>query len=342
MPLFQPFLSPSGNLLINGGFDLHQRQAPGTLTARSNDTYGPDCWNILTQTASVQNQRSTGNVSVNDVLLKQNQASAQRLGIMQMVEGVNSVPFRSRTMRFQTAVKISNSQAVRIALLEWTGTLDSITSNVVASWTSSTYTAGNFFLASSVTPTAVDSLTPSGATWTTIAVSGTVSSSCNNLMVFVWTEGTAAQNVTLELAEAGLYDGAASRDWLPRPFPQEFQFAERYYEKTCGVDVDPTGGGAAGATMTMTVINNTTANGVQYGQWPYQVAKRANPTVTIRPYTTPANTGRVSDNSGNDLAASSGVSVGSAYYLAVQNNSGGNVTTGNNLVLFGAEADASL
>lgn len=341
MPLFSPTLSPSGNILINGGMDFHQRQAPGSAVAIVSDTYGPDRWNILTQTASVTNQRSSGNVAQNAAKLTQSQASAQRFGLMQIVEGINSYSFRNRAMRFQFAAKISNSQAIRAAILEWTGTVDNVTSNVVNSWTNSTYTAGNFFLASNLTVTVVDSITPATATWTTFAVAGNISSSCNNLIVFIWTEGTAAQNVTLEVSEAGLYDGPAQRDWFPRPYAQEAVLCQRYFEKSCAIDSDPTAGGGT-SSMNMTVVSNTIANGTQYGQWPFQAAKRANPTVTIRPYTTPSNTGRVSDNSGNDFAASSGASVGTAYNLAIQNNSGGNVTTGANLIIFGVTADAEL
>lgn len=228
------------NYLINGGFDYFQRTAPGTLTAIANDTYGPDRWNILTQTTTVQIQRVAGNIySVSAGELKQNQAAAQRMGLCQILEASSSVSIRGKTVIAQAKIKCSSSQPIRIAILEWTGTADAPTSNVVKDWTSGTFTANNFFLTSSLTVTAVSAVTPSAATWTTLSVTGTVSASCNNFIVFIWTEGTAAQNVTLDVTEVGLYTGAQIRNWEPRLAQQELAMCQRYYEKSYGIDTPP-------------------------------------------------------------------------------------------------------
>jgi len=228
------------NLLINGGFDYFQRQVPATLTSRADDTYGPDRWVVLTQTAAVQSARSTGaSYSTNAGQLKQNQAAAQRMGFLQIVEAVDSKPLRGKPTRFQAKVKCSANQTIRIAILEWTGTADAVTSDVVKDWTSGTYTANNFFLTSSLTVTAVGSVLLDANVWTDISVSGTISTSCNNLIVFIWTDSTAAQNVTLGVTEAGLYHGSAAVDWQPRLSQQEFALCQRYYEKSYNLDAAP-------------------------------------------------------------------------------------------------------
>ena len=217
------------NLIINGSFDVWQRQPATTATSRSDDQYGPDRWYVLTQTAAVNVERSTGDTKGQYAgKITQPQASAQRIGIAQIVEHIRSKPERGQAVYLRARVKISASQAVRIAILEWTGTADSVTSDVVNSWTSGTYTAGNFFLGSNLTVTQVASVTPSAATWTTLAVTGTVSSSCNNLIVLIWTEGTANQNVTLEVTEADLYRGAAAREWTPRTSGEEVALCQRF------------------------------------------------------------------------------------------------------------------
>jgi hypothetical protein len=288
-----------GNALINGGFDFFQRTAPGTLTAVADDAYGPDRWNLLTQTASVQIQRVAGDVySVNAGRMKQNQASAQRMGLLQIVEAVDSKRFRGKTAIFQARVKCSASQAIRIAILEWTGTADSVTSDVVKDWTSATYTVDNFFLATGLTITAVAAVTPDADTWTAISVSGTVSASCNNIIAFIWTEATAAQNVTLDVTESGLYFGSVVRSWNPRPVAHELALCQKYFYSSsvvCPVNgADTTtlgagceigggtgfcfessahctgGGGVLTVPITMRAAATPTAYGTSLGYWFYQ------------------------------------------------------------------------
>jgi hypothetical protein len=171
--------------------------------------------------------------------LKQHQASAQRMGLAQIVEGVNTLPLQGKTIIFQAMIKCSSSQNIRAAILEWTGGIDSPTSDVVNNWTSGTYTAGNFFLASNLAITAVsDAVKPDAATWTQISVSGIVTLA-KNLIVMIWTEGTAAQNVTLDITEAGVYVATAVQNWCPRPIQQELALCQRYYEKSYDLDVPP-------------------------------------------------------------------------------------------------------
>lgn len=246
---------PVHNLLINGPFDHWQRQlTPTTLFSIADDVYGPDCWYALTQTAAIEAQKIAGSQARWAARLKQVQASAQRCGLAQIVEAADSIPTRSRSGRAQCRVRISNSQAVRIALLEWTGTADGVTSDVVNDWTNGTYTAGNFFLAASLTIVATATVTPSANTWTDLSVTGTISASCNNLIVLIWTEGTAAQDVTLDVEAAGLYDGADARDWLPRLAEIELSLCERFGVRFGGVDANErVGMGIASSTTAATI-----------------------------------------------------------------------------------------
>jgi hypothetical protein len=237
---WQSLLGPTPNYLINGGGDFFQRQNPLVATSRSDDTYAGDRWYVLTQTAAIQANRSTGDTASRYAhKLTQNQAAAQRMGYAQIVEGVNARALRGKVARFQARIKCSSSQAIRIAILGWTVAADLVISDVVNDWTSGTYTVGNFFIATNLTVSGVSSVTPSAATWTDISVTGTISSSANNVIVFIWTEGTAAQNVTLEITEAGLYEGATARAWMPRPVLQEILLCQRYYEKATAIDTAP-------------------------------------------------------------------------------------------------------
>lgn len=206
------------NAAYNGGFDILQRQlgTESTETAYTDDAYAFDRWNILTQTASVQCSRQAGDTRSRYCgRIKQNQASAQRAGMVQILDADTTRRFVSQVVRAQLRVKCSSSQAIRIALIEWTGTADSPVSDPVNDWTSATFTVSNFFKSTTTTIVATATVTPTAATWTDLSVTGTVSSGCTNLMLMVWSEGTMAQNVTLDVTEVGIFHGAEGRLWMP-------------------------------------------------------------------------------------------------------------------------------
>lgn len=206
-------LQGARNLLIDGGFEVWRTQPAATATARTDDTYGPDMWYVLTQTASVTTERTSGSKSRYACRLTQTQASSQRMGLAQIVEAAASFPMRSRRIYAKANIRCSASQAIRIAILEWTGTADSVTSDVVNDWTNGTFTTGSFFKSTTTTLVATSAVTPSANTWTDIEVGGTVSSSCNNLIVLVWVESVAAQNVTLDVSSADMYEGNCEREF---------------------------------------------------------------------------------------------------------------------------------
>lgn len=334
------------NLLINGGFDFFQRVgAAAAAKAMTDDAYNaPDRWYSLIQgaNATIQQEAGIGTSKFSCKLVAG--GTTNRYGIAQITESSNSIPFRGRTVIAQVKLKPVNNAGsgtrdYRIAILEWTGTADAVTSEIVADWTSGTFTTAGFFASTTLTLVATAAVTATHNTETALTVSGTVSASCNNLIVFIWTEDVPAHaSDYVLLGEAGLYDGSTAQAWQPRPIAQELNLCLRYYE-TGDSQTDPKRDNAY--DLEMTLISTTTANGVQYGQWPYLVAKFADPTVYVHPYTTGTSNAVVSRNDGLDLAANSGDSVGGKNRLAIQNNSGGTVTT-NGLILFKYEAECEL
>lgn len=185
------------NLLRNASGWIYQR----AVAATADDTYFSDGWYALTQTGTVLPSLLTdpedGYMFGNR--LTQSQAAAQRFGYAQIIEGKKCKHGRGSTGVFVPRVRVSTSQAVRYAILGWTGTVDTVTSDVVLDWTSASYTAGGFFLAANVSILAIGTSTPIINTWTSLPeISGALGSSFNNLIIMVWTEGTAAQNFTLD------------------------------------------------------------------------------------------------------------------------------------------------
>lgn len=216
------------NRIVDGAFQFNSAE-PAT---NADDTYANDTWYVLTQSNDIAVSALS---DVEDglpkmVRLTQSNMTAQRMGYAQIIEGNNCKDLRGKTVTFRVGrYRNSNPAAVRFAVLEWTGTEDAVTSDVVNDWTSSNYTPGNFFLGSNLTVSGVAAATPSAATLTTgPELTVTLGSSFNNLIVFVWTEGAAAQNSTLDLGKAQieLSSFATAFEWLP--YTQVQNLCERY------------------------------------------------------------------------------------------------------------------
>lgn len=202
------------NLLDNPEFAIDQRGGGASRTS-TDDTYGLDRWLTLCE----------GNATIERIASGLNTASyAARLttpalnrygGLAQIVESVKSLPYRGRTMELQARVRCASAVTVRWAILEWTGTADSPTSDVVNDWTSGTFTTGNFFMAANMAVVATGTQEVSANTWTAIAGNGAVSTSCNNLIVMIWSD-YADSNATLDITECDLFAGSATRTWAPK------------------------------------------------------------------------------------------------------------------------------
>lgn len=251
------------NPIINGSFRFFQRQAPGTPTSRSDDTYGPDRWNILTQSNPINCERLSDpfNGARYAVRLTQANASAQRFGIEQIIEGVNCKHLRGQAVTLFGRARCSASTTLRYAILEWTGTEDAVTSDVVNDWTSGAFTAGNFFLGSNLTVAATGSIALTANTWADItALNATLGSSANNLIALFWTDSTQAQNVTLDIANVGVVRGSVAPPHFTAPsYAEDLANCQRYYEKTFPIDTAPAqNSGHFGWGMTCPVAGATT------------------------------------------------------------------------------------
>jgi hypothetical protein len=215
------------NLIQNGGFEVWQRGT--SVGSTSNDVYTADRWYMLQQStgSTTTVQRATGTLGARYALqFGPTAGSSRRVGVAHIVEASDSIPYRGRTVQLQIKVKYSGSVLPRIGLLEWTGTADSVTSDVVSSWTDTVLTAGHFFLSSNIT--VVQTTAGGGAgSFSLITTSGTISSSCNNLIVIVWSDDVMTTSDSVTITECALYDGSDTRDWLPRPVRDELALCQR-------------------------------------------------------------------------------------------------------------------
>jgi hypothetical protein len=264
------------NRLINPRGEVYQI----AVAATADDTYFADQWYALTQTGTVLPSvlSDVADGYPVGVRLTQSQAIAQRFGYAQIIEAKNCKDLRGQSGTLVPRIRVSNSQAIRYAILGWTGTADTVTSDVVLDWTSASYTAGGFFLAANLSVLAVGSMTPAANTLTSLTeLTASLGSAFNNIIIMVWTEGTAAQNFTLDFVYNQFEQGESATPFEFRDIDRETFLCERYFEKTFSASVAPASNagleGAISTTSGAALSNTTTTNYV------FKTEKRSIPTI---------------------------------------------------------------
>jgi len=158
-------------------------------------------------------------------------ASAQRFGLAQIIESARCTDLRGKRVRLQVTARRSTAATIRFAIMEWTGTADAPVKDVVNTWASSTFTAGNFFINNAnLIITSTGSVTSGNNTFTTFlsnlstALLGTA---FNNLIVFIWAGTTGAQNDYLDFV-AQLYEGTDEIKHARRAIAEERLLCARF------------------------------------------------------------------------------------------------------------------
>jgi len=240
---------PTYNLLINGGFDFAQRlTTPGTDTTIADAAYSADRWKILRENADLQYSRQDA-FSESGILSRYfgrftKITSAGKFCFYQIIEGRDMVALRGRTVTFQAKLKTSNAKNFRMGIfeLQTAGTMDSVPSlfSSMASADSTDPTKGSNIAAVTVTiPTGAAGSITSGpgnsaatigltTSWQQFGVTGTVGATSKNLIVAIWSDADVTATHTVSVAEAGLYDGAELRDYLPALYADELVRVQRF------------------------------------------------------------------------------------------------------------------
>jgi hypothetical protein len=247
-------------------------QAGLASTADGNYT-GFDQWLALTQSAAVTPSQLTDVVSGLPTMMRMTQpnATAQRMGWMQPLEANAVRDLRNKTVALQFQARMSAATTLRYAIVEWTGMADTITKDIVADWTDATFTPGHFFNSSNLTIAAIGSKALTTNTLTTIDLSGDISASMNNLVLFVWTDSTQPQNVTLDLGNVFFGQGASAPEIFEPPSPvADLQACQRYYLASMG------------ASSNIRFYSQVTNGGnYQTAAMVFKVNMRVAPTITV-------------------------------------------------------------
>ncbi len=291
-------LNPLGeNRLINGGFSFNQRGLSGVTDAN----YAFDRWVTLTQTLSTVAPSRLTDPAIGvpfAARLTQSQSTPERLGQEQIVESVNCRDLRSAAVTFSGAARMSVAGNVRFAILEWTGTADSVTRDRVFDWTSTNYTGGNFFIAANVNILAVGSVAVTGgSSFVPFSLTATCGASMNNLIVFYWSESALAQTATIDVAKCKLEAGSTATAWQPRSTELELLLCQRYYRKSFPQGTAPAQAAGYGGAISKGGQDASASSDISFTTIQFGAPMFATPTVvTYNPHNADAQI--VNSNSG--------------------------------------------
>lgn len=272
------------NLIVNPDMALNQL-APAS---NADKTAGFDGGLVLTQSNAIalSSVANPENGQVQCLRLTQSNAAAQRMGYLWVIPSEDSIPLRGKGVALAARIRQSTSADVRVAILEWTGTADAVAGDIVADWTSTTYTTAGFFEATTKNLLAVMETAASAATWRNLSgpvstggLTANVGSSCNNLLVLVWTEATVAQNVTLDIGQVRLITGFMPNINVRPDRAADIARCRRQVEKSYTLSVAPATSSELGAYEFAT--RAAAGDQLDRAAVRFSVPKIALPTVTI-------------------------------------------------------------
>ncbi|HVZ05497.1 DUF2793 domain-containing protein [Hyphomicrobium sp.] len=305
----------------------------GPLSATDGSYTGFDQWVALTQSNAVTPSRLSDIADGLPTIMRMTQAnaSAQRMGWLQPLEAAMVRDLRNKTVALQFIARLSVATTLRYAIIAWTGTTDSLTLDVVNSWTNTTFTTGQFFKESNLSVVATGSTALSADTLAKIDVSGTVPSSMNNILLFVWTDSAQAKNVTLDLGNVWFGIGASGPAVFDPPaLDDDLRACQRYYCQSYEIGTPP---GSATSVGLIDFVNPSAGTGSFSIPVLYPVRMRIAPAVTA--YDTTGASGFIYKGGNGKAAVVAGVNATSCS-IGTAN------TTSANELAFHYKADARL
>jgi len=201
----------------------------------------------------------------------------KKFGIVQLIENRDAIKLDNKTVSVSFQAKTTADKLIenlRVAVLSWDSTADTVTSDVVSDWavegTNPTW-ATNWTAENTASNLAITT------SWAEYKVEGIDidTASMANIAVVIWVDDTdGAVDDELFLSQIQLCEGGIALPFQPKSFAQELADCQRYYEVSSiygayigndNVPVDETGCVSPPATGTA---------GVSLNWMPFRVAKR--------------------------------------------------------------------
>jgi hypothetical protein len=226
------------NRLVNGSFNIAQRGTSFVSGANDDDTYNLDRWYVLSDGNDAVDITQTTTVPTGakysiglDV-----ETVNKKFGIAQIIENVNCYDAigGNVTLSFQAKVSATTKlDNVKCAIVAWSGTADSVTSDIISAWgaegTNPTLIANATY---ENTPANLNVTT----SWATYSVTANVdTASTANIIVFIWSDVTdTTLGDFLYITNAQLEVGTSATPFERRLYGQELANCQRYYTKFSG------------------------------------------------------------------------------------------------------------
>lgn len=270
--------SASYNGLINGDFMVWQRATSFVGGANDDDTYTADRWVLLSDgndIVDVTRQAGNSDTSIYSIGLAVATID-KKFGIVQIIENKNcsalgDIPTAAVSLSFKAKVAGSGKlDNVKAAVIAWSSTADSVTSDVVNAWnvegtvptlaSNWTYenTAANLSVTTSWAEYKIENIS--------VDTSGT-----NNVAVFIWSDVTDTDaGDALYITDVQLESGATANDFRREIYGTTLAHCQRYYQPLLQV-----------------AMNAYSTSGLVFGH-DWTVEMRATPTINLE-WTTTAN-----------------------------------------------------
>lgn len=197
----------------------HLWQEGDTFNDIADDTYVADVWNVVQngQAPDITSVAGSSTDPLKRFFRCTFDSASSQAGIAQFLTSEDSVPHRGQTVSISADLWGTNITTLRMAVLEWQGTADAITSDVVATWG-----AGNPTLATNWvylgTPAAI-TITTGRARYEVENL--TVGIGANNLAVFIWTDAVEASGDLWNVARVQLERGPVATEFVARSYDEE-------------------------------------------------------------------------------------------------------------------------
>jgi hypothetical protein len=156
--------------------------------------------------------------------------TSARFGICQILENKDVLKLDNKRVSFSFAAKTESSEitTLRVAILTWGSTADSVTSDVVGTWGATITPAANWTLENTLEDITITN------SWATYKVENVSidTATVNNLAVLIYTPNAESINDTFYLSQVQLNEGTRALDYKPQSFAEELARCARYYQKS--------------------------------------------------------------------------------------------------------------
>jgi hypothetical protein len=265
--------------LINGDFRVAQRGTSFVSGANNDDTYNLDRWYVLSE-ANDTVDITQANVAPTGGLFSIGldvETINNKFGIAQIIEQRNIVGCAGTqcTLSFKFRTSGSSIGNVKAAIISWTSTADTVTSDFVSAWNADN--VAPTLIANAVYENTPINLNPTND-WQTASITALIDAvGTNNIAVFIWCDDkTTTLADFLYVTDVQFEVGTVATAFERKPMNQVLAECQRYYENSgFPTQVVPTAVTGQGAWIPAASAHTLCS------EPQFRTTKRATPSVTI-------------------------------------------------------------